>query len=126
MRAKSLRRWLAMAVFAAVGTLAVSARADDVDEKLQAYESEARELGANLPHPNQPLGMQGGKKLVDAEVSYSLGDYDAAALALFDLASKPGSDQETAKFYLGESLFQKGDKGAARGYYEQVISSNNV
>src|SRR5690349_5253679 len=103
-----------------------TAAAEDLDKKLAAYELEARQLAANLPQPHQQTGAQGARRLVDAEVAYSLGDYDTSALMLFDLSSKPGTDQEVATFYLGESLFQKGDRGAARAYYDQVVAKNNI
>jgi len=51
--------------------------------------------------------------------SFLARDYESSALTLFDLASRPGAEQETALFYLGESLYQKGDKGAARSYFGQ-------
>src|SRR5512147_2731547 len=111
-------RWLVV-VLVAVGSTAGVARADDLDAQLAAYESEVRQLGVDLPRPNQISSAAGQRRLLDAEVAYSLGDYDAAALMLFELATRPGADQETASFYLAESLFQKGDHGAARGYYEQ-------
>lgn len=115
-------RWLASCV--ALLCLPGVARAD-IESKLGAFEIEARQIGTDLPQPNQLTGAQGQRRLVDAEVAYSLGDYDTAALMLFDLASKSGTDQETATYYLAESLFQKGDRGAARNYYEQVIATNN-
>ncbi|MEJ7596883.1 MAG: tetratricopeptide repeat protein [Kofleriaceae bacterium] len=105
--------------------LPITAGAEDVDKQLAAYENEARIIGTDLPRPNQLTGAQGQRRLVDAEVAFSLGDYDTAALMLFDIASRPGGDQETALFYLAESLYQKGDKGAARNYFEQVVASNN-
>src|SRR4051812_9807614 len=83
------------------------ARADDVDAKLAAFENEARQLGTELPRPNQVSGPVGQRRLLDAEVAFSLGDYSGASLMLFELASKPGPDHETASFYLAESLFQK-------------------
>ncbi|HEX2686620.1 MAG TPA: tetratricopeptide repeat protein [Kofleriaceae bacterium] len=122
-------RWLVAALVAvgsATGSTVGVARADDVDARLAGYEGEARALGDHLPRPGQILGASGQRRLLDAEVAYSLGDYAAAALMLFELATKPGADQETARFYLAESLFQKGDRGAARGYYEQVVANNNV
>jgi len=118
-------RWAA-AVLVAAASIAGVAHADDPDAQLARYETEARELGVDLPRPNQISRAAGQRRLVDAQVAYSLGDYDAAALMLFDLASRPGTDQETASFYLAESLFQKGDRGAARGYYEQVVAPNNL
>lgn len=105
--------------------LPVSAGAEDIDRKLALYENEARVIGTDLPQPNQLTGQQGQRKLVDAEVAFSLGDYDTAALMLFEIASKPSAEQETALYYLAESLYQKGDKGAARGYFEQVVAKNN-
>ena len=123
----ALRRglWgLVVALSAAAGATGV-ARADDIDARLDAYENEAHQLANDLPHPNQTTGPS-QRRLLDGEVAYALGDYTGASLALFELASKPGPDRETASFYLAESLFQKGDRGAARSYYEQVAASNNV
>jgi len=122
-------RWrLAAVLVAATATAAGSspARADELEQRIAGYESEVRQLSADLPRPNQLTGAAGQRRLLDAEVAYSLGDYDRAALMLFDLAAKPGPDRETASFYLGESLFQKGDRGAARGYYEQVAAGGSI
>jgi tetratricopeptide (TPR) repeat protein len=127
--ARISRRWLPRWRVAAVAVAALTGVAyadDDIDNRLAAFEAEARQLGADLPMPNQVSGSAGQRRLLDAEVSYALGDYDAAALTLFDLASRPGTDRETATFYLAESLFQKGDRGAAVGYYEQVVSGGTV
>ena len=126
-------RWLAAArvgaLVAATASVAGVARAEsdsDMAARLGSYEAEVRQLGADLPRPNQLAGAGGPRRLLDAELAYSLGDYDAAALMLFDLAARPGPDHEAACFYLAESLFQKGDKGAAAGYYEQVVSGGSV
>ena len=95
--------------------------ADDVGGKLSSYEQEARNLGTDLPRPNEVTSAQGQRRLVDAQVAFSLGDYDTAALTLFDLANKAtGPDKETATYYLGEALFQKGDKGAANAYFTNI------
>jgi tetratricopeptide (TPR) repeat protein len=103
------------------------ANADDIAGKLASYESEAHGLATDLPNPNQLTGAQGQKKLVDAEVSYSLGDYDQAALVLFDLVGKgQSSDPETATYYLAESLYQKGDLGSAHQYFDQIVKSSNT
>jgi tetratricopeptide (TPR) repeat protein len=117
-------RWLASFLFSALCLQGVASA--DVDRQLAAYETEARALGTDLPQPNQLTGAAGQRRLVDAEVAFALGDYDTSALMLFDLASKPGTDQETATYYLAESLFQKHDRGAARSYYEQIVASNNL
>ena len=124
----SCRLAVALGALGALGVAAAPrvARADDIDTKLDVYENEARQLANNLPRPNQTSGAAGKRRLVDAEVAYSLGDYAGASLALFELATKPGPDRETATFYLAESLYQKGDRGAARAYYEQVVTAGNV
>ena len=121
------RWWIGALGALALGSAGRVARADDdVEPQLAAFEVEVRQLGSDLPTPNQSSSASGQRRLLDAEVSYALGDYDAAALMLFDLASRPGADRETAAFYLAESLFQKGDRGAARGYYEQVVTGGSV
>src|SRR2546430_14593276 len=103
-----------------------AADADSIARKLDAYENEARTLATNLPSPNALTAAQGAARLTDAEVAFSPGDYDNAALALFDLAGKSqGADREAAQYYLGESLFQKGDRGAARGYFAELVKTSN-
>ena len=103
------------------------ANADDLAGKLSSYENEATGLAADLPTPGQLTGAAGQKRLVDAEISYSLGDYDTAALALFDLVgNQQASDMEAATYYLAESLYQKGDRGSARAYFEQLVHGNTA
>jgi tetratricopeptide (TPR) repeat protein len=126
---RSLRRarWLAALVAAAAAVAPGAARADDeVDARLARFEAEVRQLGTDLPRPNQISGAGGQRRLVDGELAYALGDYDGAALMLFDLANRPGPEQQQARFYLAEALFEKGDRGTAAGYYEQVIAGQTV
>src|SRR6185503_7710222 len=110
-------RWRISATLALLLS-ASPALADDVAGKLSAYEAEAKSLGMNLPMPSGLVGQP--KSLTDAEVAFSLGDYDTAASALFELANRPGPDRETATYYLGETLYQKGDRGAAHGYFTAI------
>ncbi len=120
-----MQRWkLLLPVLAALASSPV-AHAENANEKVTRYENEARELGANLPK----IGVattEPPRRLVDAQVAFALGDYDAAALMLFDLAAKPGAEQESARYYLGESLYAKRDRGAARGYFAQIVDSGNT
>jgi hypothetical protein len=100
--------------------------ADDLTARLDRYENEARALGADIPVPGQRTQAASGHRLVDAEVAYSLGDYDGAALQLFDLAQKEqGADKEAATYYLAEALYQKGDLGTARSYYAQLAGGGS-
>ncbi|HEY6035375.1 MAG TPA: tetratricopeptide repeat protein, partial [Kofleriaceae bacterium] len=101
--------------------LTSAAFAEDVGNKLSSYEQEARNLGTDLPKPNERTAAQSSHRLVDAQVAFQLGDYDQAALILFDLSAKSvGPEKETATYYLGEALFQKGDRGAARTYFADI------
>jgi tetratricopeptide (TPR) repeat protein len=113
-------RWLALLLLC----LPATAKAD-IASKLNGFEQEAREIGMDLPKVGD-RGFSGQNRLVKAEIAFSLGDYDAAALVLFELATQPGPDQEPATYYLGESLYQKGDKGAARTYFAQVVAAKNT
>jgi len=108
-------RWLVLALVFAAG----QARAD-IDSQLSSYETEARQLGTDIPKPGQQDG-HGQRRLIDAQLQFSLGDYEAAALALFELATQQGPEHDTATYYLGEALFQKGDRGAARTYFTETV-----
>ena len=108
-------RWLAALLLCLPG-----AATADTESKLGQLEQEAKQIAQTLPRPDNLTNARPERRLVDAQTSYALGDYDAAALVLFELSSKPGNEQEAATFYLGESLFQKGDKGAARAYFAQL------
>jgi len=105
--------------------LPAAAGAEDFEKKLAAYENEARVIGTDMPQPGQMSGAQVQRRLVDAQVAFSLGDYNTSSLMLFEIASKPGAEQEPALFYLAESLYLKGDKGSSRTYFEQVVAANN-
>ena len=118
------RRLSAMLLLALAS--ATASAAPDVKSRLTLYETEARALASNMPQPNQMSTQTGQRRLVDAQVAFAVGDYDTASLALFDLVGKTsGTDKEIAQFYLAESLYQKGDRGAARGYYNDLIASSN-
>jgi len=107
----------------------ITARADSdpVSQKLTGFENEAHALSTNLPDPNRLTAEAGQKRVVDAEVAFALGDYDKAALILFDIVSKQQSqDLDAATYYLAESLYQKGDQGAAHMYFDQLAQSNNA
>ncbi len=103
------------------------ADSDSVSQKLTGFENEAHALGTDLPDPNKITSAAGERRLLDAEVAFALGDHDKAALILLDIVGKQQTaDQETATYYLAEALYQKGDVGASRGYFEQVANSGNT
>lgn len=121
-----LRQSLCAAAVAALAA-AAPARADrlgDVAKQVAGYAAEVQTLGTALPRPGKPAAEEGQeRRLVDAQVAFSLGKSDAAALMLYDLAQKADGEVDTALYYLGESLLQKGDRVAARGYFSQLVGS---
>ena len=128
--ARGLRRWLAGAAFAALAASATTTRADrigDLSKQVDGFAAEVRALGTDLPRPGKPTVDGQERRLVDAQVAFALGKHDAAALMLYDLVQKSSSassgDAETAVYYLAESLLQKGDRVAARGYFTQIANA---
>ncbi len=116
-------RWRAIAI--ALSLAPGMARADDVGNRLSSYEAEVRQIGNELQQPaNAPLP---GRTLTDAIVAFDLGDYENAAAMLLDLqSSTTGFDKETAIFYLGETLYNKGDRGGARTYFAALTDGKSV
>lgn len=118
------------AAFAAVLVTfaAGSARADvldDIGKKLVTVEGEARELGSGIKKPTgQPKKDDVmSRRLIDAQVAFGVGNFDNAALLLYDYVAQAtrGRDYDTALYYLGESLFQKKDRVASRTYFTQLV-----
>lgn len=105
-----------------------SARADvldDIGKKLVTVEGEARELGSGIKKPTgQPKKDDVmSRRLIDAQVAFGVGNFDNAALLLYDYVAQAtrGRDYDTALYYLGESLFQKKDRVASRTYFTQLV-----
>jgi len=113
-----------------VATLgATTARADVLDDlgrKLGTWEGEAQRLGQGIQRPAPPQApkdrLQG--RLIDAQVAFKVGRYEDAALMLYDVvgSGKNSPDYDVALYYLAESLFQRGDRVAARTYFTQLIA----
>jgi tetratricopeptide (TPR) repeat protein len=115
--------WLVLLLAPAIA----HANNEDLARKLASYEAEAAQLGQNLPTPNASSATP--RRLVDAEVAYSLGDYDTAALMLFDIVgtnpNTNGPEGDQAVFYLADSLYAKGDRGAAHGYFTLLANNSS-
>src|SRR5215208_5012711 len=120
------RATLVAAMVAAMPAAARADALDDVGRKLSAADSEAQTLGRGLAKPANPAPKNDrfARRLVDAQVAFSIGRYDEAALMLYDIvaAGKSTPDYDTALYYLAESLFQKGDRGSARTYFTQLVA----
>jgi len=127
---------LAAAALAAVAAAALSAGAapstaradvlDDIGKNLGKWETEASTLGQGIQRPNKPTPAADRlqRRLIDAQVAFSVGNYNDAALMLYDYVANPqrGREYDTALYYLAESLFQKGDRVAARTYFTQLVA----
>jgi predicted nucleic acid-binding Zn-ribbon protein len=106
---------------------APEARADlvgDTQKQLNGYRSEVQQLDKDLikPKRSEKPAEDLAKRLVDAQVAFATGRYDESALILYDFvgqSTKP-RDRDIALYYLAESLFQKGDKIAARTYFSTL------
>ncbi len=98
-------------------------RVGDLSKQITAYQEEVTGLGGTLPRPGRPNVEGQGRRLVDAQVAFSMGKHESAALMLYDLVQKPGAEAETALYYLAEALMQKGDRVAARGYFQQIVAA---
>ncbi|MBZ0232312.1 MAG: tetratricopeptide repeat protein [Deltaproteobacteria bacterium] len=124
-----LRPLLLAAAMAAMATPAPrSAMADFLDDagkKLVTYEAEARELGSGIKKPSkQPKKADVmARRLIDAQVAFGVGNFDNAALLLYDYVAQDqkGRDFDTALYYLGESLFQKTDRVGARASFARLV-----
>src|SRR6185503_14792920 len=90
-----VRRLLCAAVVAAMP--ASAARADSTDRignKLVKYEGETKAIVTGIRRPSE-LGVGGGRgrdvptrRTIDAEVNFGVGNYDDAAIVLYDVVEK--------------------------------------
>jgi len=115
---------------AAVGTLSgADANAQDMDKMgrdLLAHQAEIRQIGQQIRAPQQ-LGRDRSdiseRRLIAAQVAFGIGNYDDAAILLYDLVEKgPGSrSYDESVYYLAESLFQKRDYIGAQNYFTKLV-----
>jgi len=103
---------------------------DDLGKQLVTVEGEARELGNGIKKPTgQPRKDDVmSRRLIDAQVAFGVGNFDNAALLLYDYVAQGatggprGREYDTALYYLAESLFQKKDRVASRTYFSQLVT----
>jgi TolA-binding protein len=131
-RALWLRRLLCAAPAAAVLVALPVAHAEPVDKigsKLVKFEGETRQIVAGIRRPSE-LGVGGTRgrdvptrRTIDAQVNFGVGNYDDAAIVLYDVVDKypqhPVYDE--ALYYLAESLFMKGDFVASRNFFVKLV-----
>src|SRR6188768_2956402 len=114
--------------FGVVG-FASSARADEVDEtlkKLIDLDQKVHIMSMELREAPPPPPDQADRRVLDAQVLYSLKNYEEAATILLDVVEKyPNSRaHDDALVLLGESLFQARDFYSARHYLQEAVAKN--
>ncbi|MCA9675262.1 MAG: tetratricopeptide repeat protein [Kofleriaceae bacterium] len=127
--ANAWRRWFAAGALG-LGLCAAPAYAradalDDLSKQLVKLDGESQNLGQGLKKPTQEAKKEDvlSRRLIDAQVAFGVGNFEEAALTLYDYVnqSNKGRDYDTALYYLAESLFQKGDRVAARTYFKALV-----
>jgi len=124
-RGRRLGRWLLLAAIA----VAPRVRADSlstIQSQLSTDETHASALAKDIRRPDQNVvgAAEMSRRMTDAEVSFSLGRYDDTATLLYDVVSqgRGAKDYDTALYYMAEAMYMKGDKGASRTYFQQLVT----
>jgi len=119
---------LAAGVLSSGATQARAGALEKLASKLVAIEGEVDTLGQGLSRPKS-MGKADSKgladrRLIDAQVNFGVGNYDDAAVMLYDFVEKYPQHRswDEALYYLAESLFQKGDYVASRSYFVRLVN----
>ena len=114
--------------FGVVG-FAASARADEVDDtlkKLIDLDQRVHIMAMELREAPPPPPDVADRRVLDAQVLYSLKNYEEAATILLDVVEKYPNTRahDDALLLLGESLFQARDFYSARHYLQEAVAKN--
>ena len=112
-----------------VGLVGSAARADEVDDylkKLIDLDQRVHLMTLELKEAPPPPPDIADRRVLDAQVLYSLKNYEEAATILLDVVEKyPNSRaHDDALALLGESLFQARDYYTARHYLQEAVAKN--
>lgn len=122
----------ACAVLSGMGMSVRSATADSVDQigkRLGGYQTEVSVLTKGIHRPSE-IGAAPGRghdvptrRTIDAQVNFGIGNYDEAAIVLYDVVERYPNHKvyDEALYYLSESLFNKGDYVASRTYFTKLV-----
>lgn len=99
---------------------------EDVHRKLTDLEERVRVLGADFRDLPQLDPNVADRRVIDAEVLFSLKNYNEAATILLDVIEKYPQSRayDDAVVLLGESLYQDRDLNSARHYFELAVKKN--
>lgn len=101
---------------------------EKIAKKLIGIDAEIGNLSSGVRRPKQIGKVEtqdlASRRLIDAQVNFGVGNYDDAAVMLYDFVEKHPTHRswDEALYYLAESLFQKGDYVASRGYFIRLAS----
>ncbi len=101
-------------------------RVDEIVEQLQKLAATVESQGQGIVVPRKISATEKqSRKLIQAQVSFSVGDYDTAAILLYDFVegNKQDPSYDEGLYYLGESLFYKKDLIGARKYFRQLADT---
>src|SRR6186713_578825 len=116
-------------VFCGVGFVGSSVRADDVDDhlkKLIELDQRVHLMTLELKEAPPPPPDIADRRVLDAQVLYSLKNYEEAATILLDVVEKYPNTRahDDALLLLGESLFQARDVYSAKHYLQEAVAKN--
>ena len=105
------------------------AHADEIDDytrKLIDLDQRVHEMSAELKDTPPPPPNVADRRVLDAQVLFSLKNYEEAATILLDVVEKyPNSRAyDDAVYLLGEALFQARDYYPSRQYFQQTVQKN--
>jgi TolA-binding protein len=111
------------------GLYSFSAHADEVDDytrKMIDLDQRVRAMAQEFKEAPPPSPDLADRRVLDAQVLFSLKNYEEAATILLDVVEKyPNSRaHDDALFLLGESLYKGRDAFSARRYFETFVAKN--
>lgn len=118
---------LTLGALAFAGGRAYADEVDDYTRKLLDLDQRVRGMLANFKDTPPPTPDIADRRVLDAQVLFSLGNYEEAATILLDVVEKyPNSRAyDDAVFLLGESLFKARDYYPARQYFTLAIKKQS-
>jgi len=113
-----------------MGLLASPARADEIEDytrKLIELDQKVHVMALEFKETPPPTPDMADRRVLDAQVLFSLKNYEEAATLLLDVVEKwPNSRAyDDALFLLGESLFQARDFYSSRHYFGEFVAKGS-
>lgn len=114
---------LTLSLLALCAPALVHAAPAKLSAEVSDVEQQAKSLAIRFRTATGATQQLAEHRLVDAQVLYSLKDYDRAAILLLDYIRKYRNSRgyPEAVFYLADSLYQKRDFLSARRYFRQIV-----